>query len=82
MLATQRSKMARSPRMMQAPAIAPDDEGRKVLNRRLSPPPKCSQGTIIAMSMTAPSLGDSGVGEAVGIGIGIDMSMSMVVGEV
>lgn len=42
---------------MHAPAIAPWEEGCKDLKKRLSPPVKCSQGTIIA-SMDIALLSD------------------------
>ena len=70
---TQRSIIAIMPRMMQAPAMAPEEDGCKALKKRLSPPLKCSHGIIMAMSMfIGVSLG--AVAEVVGIGIDIDMS--------
>ena len=52
---THRSRMAKATRTMQAPAIAPPEDGCRVLKNRLSPPAKWSHG-IIMTSIASESL--------------------------
>ena len=73
MQAIQRSKIAMNPRMMQAAAIAPAEEGCRLLKSKLSPPSKCSQGTIIMPMSMGMVVSLEGAAEGVAIDIGIDI---------
>ena len=54
MAATSLSNMATIARPMQAPAMAPGEEGVQASNRRLSPPEKCKYGVIIPLPIFMP----------------------------